>query len=183
MDLVHRRAKSQLGRLERVLDKCKGYVDFMWLGEDLGTQIAPIISLELYRKELKPIHKEFADLAAAYNIPSIIHTCGSSSWVYEDFIEIGIKGVDTLQPEAVNMSPAYLAEHFGGRLNFRGCISTAGPLAYGTPEEVWKNCQETLEIMMKCRGYHFAPTHDIQDNTPTDNVIAMYQAAHKLGRY
>lgn len=183
MGFVKRRAAFQLGMMERLLDKCKGHIDFMWLGEDLGTQIGPMISLDLYRKTLRPIHKQFADLANSYGIPSLIHTCGSSSWVYEDFIEIGIKGVDTLQPEAVNMSPAYLAEHFGGRLNFRGCISTAGPLAYGTAEDVWQNCKETLAIMMPHRGYHFAPTHAIQDNTPTENVIAMYQAAHTLGRY
>ncbi|MGI5894959.1 MAG: uroporphyrinogen decarboxylase family protein [Candidatus Merdivicinus sp.] len=183
LNFIHRRAEFQLGMLERTLDKCRGYIDFLWLGEDLGTQIGPMISLDLYRKIFRPIHKLFADLAASYHIPSIIHTCGSSSWAYEDFIEIGIKGVDTLQPEAANMSPAYLAEHFGGRLNFRGCISTAGPLAYGTPEEVRENCRETLEIMMKCRGYHFAPTHSIQDNSPTENVVAMYQAAHDLGRY
>lgn len=96
---------------------------------------------------------------------------------------MGVKGVDTLQPEAANMSPDYLAGHFGGRLNFRGCISTAGPLAYGTAEEVRENCRRTLEILMPCRGYHFAPTHSIQDNSPTENVIAMYQAAHDLGRY
>lgn len=183
MDLIRRRAAFQLGVMERLLDKCKGLIDYMWLGEDLGTQIGPMISLPLYRDTLKPIHKQFADLAASYKIPSIIHTCGSSSWAYEDFIEIGIKGVDTLQPEAVNMAPAYLAERFGGRLNFRGCISTAGPLAYGSADEVRENCRETLDIMMKCRGYHFAPTHEIQDNTPTENVIAMYQAAHDLGRY
>ena len=81
------------------------------------------------------------------------------------------------------MSPEYLAEHFGGRLNFRGCISTAGPLAYGTADDVRKVCRETLEIMMKCRGYHFAPTHAIQDNSPVENVIAMYQSAHDFGRY
>lgn len=183
MDFIHRRAAFHLGMLERLLDKCKGYIDFMWLGEDLGTQIAPLVSLDLYRSTLKPIHKQFAQLAEAYHIPSIIHTCGSSSWAYEDFIEIGIKGVDTLQPEAVNMSPAYLASRFGGRLNFRGCISTAGPLAYGSPEDVTQVCKETLDIMMKCRGYHFAPTHAIQDNSPTANVIAMYQAAHTYGRY
>lgn len=183
LDFVRRRVAFQLGMMERLLDTCKGHIDFMWLGEDLGTQIAPLISLKLYRQVFRPIHKQFADLAASYNIPTIIHTCGSSSWAYEDFIEIGIKGVDTLQPEAKNMSPAYLAEHFGGRLNFRGCISTAGPVAYGTVEDVRRNCRETLEVMKKCRGYHFAPTHDLQDNSPTENVIAMYQAAHDFGRY
>jgi uroporphyrinogen decarboxylase len=137
----------------------------------------------LYRKVFKPIHKTFCDLAKAYHIPVIVHTCGSSSWAYEDFIEIGVRGVDTLQPEAANMSPQYLKDHFGGRLCFRGCISTAGPLAYGSAEDVEKNCRETLELMMGCRGYHFAPTHQIQDNTPVENVIAMYNAAYRYGVY
>jgi len=90
--------------------------------------------------------------------------------------------VDTLQPEAHNMSPGYLVEHFGGRLNFRGCISTAGPLAYGTAQEVEDNCREVLDIMRPVGGYHFAPTHAIQDNSPTENVLAMYRAVHQYGK-
>lgn len=96
---------------------------------------------------------------------------------------MGVTGVDTLQPEAANMSPRYLKDTFGGRLTFRGCISTAGPLAYGTKEDVVKQVRETLDIMMPGGGYHFAPTHAIQDNTPTENVLAMYQAAHQYGVY
>jgi uroporphyrinogen decarboxylase len=183
IDFIHRRADSQLKVMERTLDKCKGLIDFIWLGEDLGTQHSPMISLELYRSQLKPIHKRFADLANSYGLPSLIHTCGSSSWAYNDFIEMGITGVDTLQPEAANMSPEYLKKTFGDKLCYRGCISTAGPLAYGTPEDVRRNVKETLEIMMKGGGYHFAPTHAIQDNSPTENVIAMYQSAHDYGVY
>ena len=68
----------------------------------------PLISLELFRKHIRPRHQQFIDLARAYNLPVMIHTCGSSSWAYEDFIEMGIDAVDTLQPEAKNMAPAYL---------------------------------------------------------------------------
>ena len=183
MSFIQRRADMFLAVMERILDKLNGLIDFMWLGEDLGTQITPMISLELFRSRVRPVHQKFIDLAKAYNLPVLVHTCGSSSWAYEDFIEMGVKGVDTLQPEAVNMSPSYLKEHFGGRLCFRGCISTAGPLAYGTPAEVEDYCRNTLEIMMRGYGYHFAPTHQIQDNSPVENVIAMYQAAHKYGVY
>ncbi len=180
---IKRRADFKLGHLERLLDKCRGYIDFVWLGEDLGSQHAPMISLEMYRKLIKPIHKDFIDLAKSYGLYTLFHTCGCSSFVYEDFIEMGVTGVDALQPEAANMSPAYLSEHFGGRLNFRGCISTAGALSFGTPDDVRKVCMETLEIMKKHRGYHFAPSHMIQDNTPVENVIAMYRAAHEFGCY
>ncbi len=183
MDFMNRRAKFQLANLERTLDKCKGYIDFVWLGEDLGTQHTPMISLELYRKSMKPIHKMFVDCAKSYNLPVIIHTCGSSSWAYNDFIEMGISAVDSLQPEATNMNPKYLVENFGGKLGFRGLISTAGPLAYGTVNEVIDNVRETLAIMMPAGGYHFAPSHAIQDNSPEENVIAMYQTAHDIGRY
>ena len=129
------------------------------------------------------MHKQFCDLAAAHSLPVIVHTCGSSSWAYEDFIEIGVRAVDTLQPEAANMSPRYLVDHFAGRLGFRGCISTAGPLAYGTAAEVERDCRDVLDIMMPARGYHFAPTHQIQDNTPVENIIAMYNTAHQHGCY
>ena len=183
LHLLDKRVKMQLAVTERVLEQNKGKIDFVWLGEDLGSQHTQIISRDLYNSVLRPRHQQFIDLAKAYNLPAIIHTCGSSSWVYEDFIAMGMSGVDTLQPEADNMSPIYLSEHFGGRLNFRGCISTAGPLAYGTPEEVTRYCKDTLEIMMKNRGYHFAPTHAIQDNSPAENIIAMYNAAHKYGTY
>lgn len=183
LSFIDRRVDMYVKMLERMLDMNKGKIDFMWLGEDLGTQHSPMISLELYRRVLRPRHQRFVDLAKAYNIPVMIHTCGSSSWAYEDMIEMGMTGVDTLQPEAANMNPRYLKDHFGGRLTFRGCISTAGPLAYGSVEEVTQNVKETLAIMMEGYGYHFAPTHSIQDNSPTENVVAMYQAAHKYGVY
>lgn len=163
--------------------KANGLIDFVWIGEDLGTQIAPMISLELYRKVLRPRHQKFIDLAKAYCLPVMVHTCGSSSWAYEDFIEMGVDAVDTLQPKAANMSPSYLKSQFGGRLCFHGCISTAGKLAYGTPEEVQTDVRQTLEIMMPGGGYQLSPTHLIQDNSPAENVIAMYQAAHDFGRY
>ncbi len=183
LDLIDRKCEMELGILERLIMKANGLIDFVWIGEDLGTQIAPMISLELYRKVLRPRHQKFIDLAKAYCLPVMVHTCGSSSWAYEDFIEMGVDAVDTLQPEAANMSPSYLKSQFGGRLCFHGCISTAGKLAYGTPEEVRTDVRRTLEIMMPGGGYQLSPTHLIQDNSPAENVIAMYQAAHDFGRY
>lgn len=181
--LAKRRTVINMEVTRRTLEAAKGGVDFLWLGEDLGTQIGPIISLELYRKTIRPLHQQFVDLARSFDLPVVIHTCGSSSWAYEDFIKMGITVVDTLQPEAANMSPEYLKKTFGGRLAFHGCISTAGPVATGTVEETTAYCRRTLDIMMPGGGYCFAPTHCLQDNSPTENVVAMYEAARKYGTY
>jgi len=181
--LARRRTEINLEIVRRTLEAVKGGIDFLWMGEDLGTQIAPMISMKCYRKHIKPLHQKFIDLAKSFGIPVMIHTCGSSSWAYEDFIEMGIKAVDTLQPEAADMSPEYLKNTFGGRLAFHGCISTAGPVSTGTVEEVRRYCRNTLEIMMPGGGYCFAPTHCLQDNSPTENVLAMYNAALTFGKY
>ena len=81
------------------------------------------------------------------------------------------------------MAPAYLKKTYGRRLAFHGMISTAGPVAYGTPEDVQQNIKGTLEITMPGGGYCLAPTHQLQDNSPTENVVAMYETAMKFGTY
>jgi uroporphyrinogen decarboxylase len=180
--LVDRKLDLQLEIMERSLEQLDGFVDFVWMGEDLGTQIGPMISLDLFRKQIRPRHQRLIDLARSFHLPVMVHSCGSSSWAYEDFIEMGVTAVDTLQPEAKDMSPRYLKDRFGSRLMLHGCISTAGPVAYGTPEEVRRDVQEKLEILTPGGGYCLSPTHQLQDNSPVENVVAMYQAAHDLGR-
>ncbi|MFA6101863.1 MAG: uroporphyrinogen decarboxylase family protein [Victivallaceae bacterium] len=181
--LIDRMLAIQLEVTRRELEAAKGGVDFMWLGEDLGTQKGPLISMEMFRKHIKPRQKLFFDLAKSCNIPVMIHTCGSSSWAYDEYIEMGLTAVDTLQPEAKNMEPEYLKKTFGNRLAFHGCISTAGPVATGTVKDTIDYCRRTLEIMMPGGGYCFAPTHALQDNSPTENVVAMYETAKKYGKY
>jgi len=181
--LADRRVNTQIEITNRILESAKGMVDFIWLGEDLGTQIGPMISLEVFRRHIRPRYQKYCDVAKAYDVFVMMHCCGSSSWAFEDFIEMGIHVVDTLQPEAANMSPKYLKETFGGRLAFHGCISTGGPVAFGSVQDTIDDCRETLDIMMPGGGYCFAPTHALQDNSPTENVVAMYETAHKYGRY
>ncbi|MBT5533135.1 hypothetical protein HOK31_08745 [Candidatus Poribacteria bacterium] len=116
-------------------------------------------------------------------MPVIIHCCGSSSWAFDDFIEMGIDVVDTLQPEAANMAPAYLKGRYGDKLSFHGCISTAGPVATGSVQDTVDDVRETLDIMMPGGGYAMSPTHQLQDNSLTENVVAMYDTAREHGRY
>ena len=177
---IDRRTEINLEIMRRSFEAAKGKIDILWLGEDLGTQIAPLISLELYRKHLRPRHQPFIDLAKKYGARVVIHTCGSSSWVYPDFIEMGIDGVDSLQPEAANMSPEYLKKTFGSKLLLHSLISTAaGPIVHGTAEDTRRYCRDMLEILAPGGGYCFAPSHCLQDNTPTENAVAMYETARE----
>ena len=180
---VDRRLDILLEVLARTLEAVHGGVDVLWMGEDLGTQIGPLVSLDLYRRHIRPRHQRVVDLAKRFSLPVAIHTCGSSSWAFDDFIAMGIDVVDTLQPEAVDMQPAYLKQRYGDGLAFHGCISTAGPVATGTVADTVANVRETLGVMMPGGGYALSPTHQLQDNSPTENVVAMYRAAAEFGVY
>ena len=181
--LIDRKHAITLEVMRRILRAGRGKIDALMIGEDLGTQRGPTMSLELFRRHIRPRMQEFVDLGSQFGIPVMIHSCGSSSWAFEDFIEMGIGVVDTLQPEAKDMAPAYLKKRYGGRLSFHGMISTAGPLAYGSVADVVANVRQTLSVMMPGGGYALAPTHSIQSNSPVENVVAMYQAAIEYGKY
>jgi uroporphyrinogen decarboxylase len=180
---IDRKINVMLAITERILEAAHEWIDVFFMGEDLGTQIGPMISKPLFRKQIRPRLSKFVDLAKAYGLPVMFHSCGSSSWAFQDFIEMGIDVIDTLQPEATNMAPAFLKEKYGSELAFHGCISTGGPVAYGTVSDVITNVKETLEVMMPGGGYALAPSHALQDNSPTENVLAMYQAAKDFGQY
>ncbi len=183
LTLIDKLLDFQFACMERTFEKIGSRADVMWMGEDLGTQIAPLISREIFHKHILPRHQRFIDLAAAYGVPTMLHTCGCSSWAYEDYIRAGLRAVDTLQPEVKEMAPQYLKQRFGGRLVFHGCISTAGALTYGSVADVRNMVRETLEIMMPGGGYCLAPTHRLQDNTPLENALCLYETAQEFGRY
>ena len=96
---------------------------------------------------------------------------------------MGIDAVDTLQPEAAEMAPEVLKQQFGSRLAFHGAVSTAGALPNGTVEQAVAEVTDVLRTLMPGGGYALSPAHAIQDSTPAENVLAMYETGRKLGRY
>ncbi len=180
---IDRKLAVMLEVTERILAAARPWIDVFFMGEDLGTQIGPMLSKPLFRKQIRPRLAKFVDLAKSYDLPVMFHSCGSSSWAFDDFIEMGIDVIDTLQPEASNMAPALLKEKFGSQLSFHGCISTGGPVANGSPQDVAEAVKDTLNVMMPGGGYALAPSHALQDNSPTENVLALYRAALEFGRY
>lgn len=181
--LIERRVDIQLETMRRSLEATEGRVDLIWIGEDLGTQQGPMVGLQLFRDFIRPQLDRFVQLADSWQLPTMVHSCGSSSWAYNDFIDMGVRVVDTLQPEAVDMSPAHLKATYGGNLAFHGCVSTAGPVAAGSREETVASVEEVLRVMMPGAGYALSPTHMLQDNSPTENVLAVYETALSKGRY
>jgi len=78
------------------------------------------------------------------------------------------------------MDPQHLVDTFGDRIVFwGGGVDTQQTLPFGTPEEVRAQVLERVRIFGQENGYVFNTIHNIQCNTPCENVLAMFRA---LGR-
>lgn len=181
--LVERKLAHDLAVTERSLAAAAGRIDFVWLGEDLGSQRGPLCSLPAWRRRLRPWHQRLIDLARAHGAAVMVHSCGASSAFFDDLIEMGVDAIDTLQPDAAGMDADRLKRRWGARLAFHGGVGTGGLVAQGTAAQARAEAERVLAAFMPGGGYAFSPAHALQDDTPTGNVLAIYAAAQTCGRY
>ena len=98
----------------------------------------------------------------------------------DDLVEAGVDILNPVQCSAKGMDPAYLKERYGTRLVFwGGGVDTQHTLPFGTPEEVRAQVRERIRILGRGGGYVFNPVHNIQQNVPVENMMAMLEAAQE----
>jgi uroporphyrinogen decarboxylase len=110
------------------------------------------------------------------------HTCGSVRPLIPLMIERGLDVLQSLQPEAADMDPRALKAEFGDRLAFDGGISIQRTLPFGTPDDVRREVRERIEALAPGGGYIVGPSHNIQADTPVENVEALLEACKDCGR-
>jgi uroporphyrinogen decarboxylase len=157
-------------------------VDIIWLGDDFGSQSGMIMDPETWRKHFKPRMKYiFSELKKVNPEVKIAwHSCGSFLPIVPDFIEIGLDILNPLQPLAYGMDPAYFKKKWGKQLTFFGAIDIQHLLPFESPKTIKAEVKRIALILGKGGGYILAPAHNIQPDTPVENVLAMYEAVKEL---
>jgi hypothetical protein len=150
----------------------------MITGTDFGTQRGPFISNEAYRELYKPFHVRVNRLIhRKSNWKTFIHSCGSVYAMLPEFIEAGFDILNPVQCSATDMEAARLKGRFGKDLVFwGGGVNTQQTIAFGTPGEVYAEVRERIDIFNQGGGFVFNSIHNIQANTPTENMLAMFKA-------
>lgn len=159
--------------------------DVLWCGDDFGSQSSLMMDQDTFRRVFKPRIKEmFAEFRKVNpNIKLAWHSCGAIKPLIPDFIEIGLDILNPIQPLAADMEPQLLKDEFGKDFIFFGGICVQDLLPNGTPESINAEVSRRTEILGKNGGYIVAPAHNIQDDTPEENVKALFDAVKKLNRH
>ena len=189
-DLVYKIFEHQceiaLQNLEKIYQAVGGRVQVIFVtGADFGTQRGPLISPNSYRQLFKPFHKQINDWVHRHTPwKTFIHSCGSVAAFIEDFIDAGFDILNPVQTTAAGMNPADLKSKFGDRLTFwGGGVDTQRVLPFGTQEEVRNQARERIQIFGPGGGFVFNTIHNVQPQTPTKNLIALYETVRQFGRY
>ncbi len=169
----------------RYIDIVGPYVQMIETADDLGQQFNSMISLDTYREMIKPYHKEYTQFLKdkAPHAKIFMHSCGSVHNLIPDLIDNGVEVLNPLQPTATNMEPWRLKGDFGDRLSFHGGIDVVDVLPKQQPRDVKAYIKDRMRTFGKGGGYILAASHNIQDDTPPENVVAMYEAGLEYGWY
>lgn len=123
--------------------------------DDVATERAPFISVETYRKVIKPHHKRFAQECLKRGVIPIYHCCGKAEALVEDMIDCGWNIWTSVQPS--NDIEALL-QKYGDKIGFAGGYDTTGPASRPsvTQEEVDAEVKRCIDTYGKYHtGYAF----------------------------
>jgi uroporphyrinogen decarboxylase len=162
------------------LDAVGPYVHMVEYGDDLGAQSNPLISPKMFEQFIAPAERQLFALIRQKAPQAAIfhHTDGSIFPLIPALIDAGVDVLNPVQTSSQGMDGRRLKETFGEKLTFHGAIEKMD----GPVDALVGEVQEKIAIFAPEGGYVFAPCNHMID-VPPENILAMFETAHKFGRY
>jgi uroporphyrinogen decarboxylase len=175
---IEERCKALMGHF---LDELGDNVDIIKVGDDLGTQDSTMMSPDMYRRILKPVHADYLRFIKERTSAKVFfHTDGDVFTLIDDFVEIGVDILNPIQTSAGQMSDLEeLKARWGDRLTFCGGIDTQRILPHGTPDEVRAEVRRVIDILGRDGGYLVSSVHTVMNDVPAENILAMVDAVQE----
>ena len=157
--------------------------DICFNGDDLGTQRSTIMSLDCYREFYKPHHLKLVNKIHKTNSSSKVafHCCGYIETIIQEWIDIGVDIIHSIQPEANNLK--LIKNKFGDKIVFWGAMGLQSEFYYLSPGEMSNEIRKTLQIMAPGGGYIAATSNFVTGEVGIDKVKILYNSLNEYGSY
>ncbi len=159
------------------LDAAGDKIDIVYTYDDIASQGALIMSAQMLEEFVYPYHRRVNSIIKSYGKKIIYHSCGAVTPVIDNIIANGVDILNPLQPRAKGMDFAFIKENWGDRVLFHGGIDIQHTLPKGSPEDVKREVKHAIETLGKNGGYIMTSAHFMQNDTPVENIIAMYDVS------
>jgi uroporphyrinogen decarboxylase len=183
MGLIGKIADVLYRLLEIYLDAAGPYLDIMELpGDDYAAQ-NPLISPRMFDRFFTAPWRRLVDLVreAAPHCKVLFHSDGRMEPFLGRLIDLGVDIFHCLEP-LPNVDMAQVKRDYGDRLCFWGAIDIKQALQ-GDVTRVEAEVRERISALGPGGGYVLAPANHLQPDVPPENVVALFRAARKYGKY
>jgi uroporphyrinogen decarboxylase len=154
-------------------------VDVVEISDDMAGEDRPFFSPETFRTQIKPYLRKLVDSIKSRTKAKIVqHNDGAIFDLIGDLIDVGIDAINPAQVSARGMGDTKrLKQVYGDNMCFWGGIDTHRLLPFGTPEQVASETKKIIDDLGREGGLVLASVHNIQDEVPPANVVAMFDTA------
>lgn len=155
--------------------------EIIFMEGDLAYTPTTIMSPDHFRKFIKPFYNEICEATHKRGVPIIKHSDGNIWPILDGLIDSGFDGFHPFQPQAMNIIEA--KEYLWGKACVLGNIDCANLLPFGTEKEVVSSVKDSIKKVAPNGGYILSSSNTIHPGCRAENVIAMFIAAQKYGKY
>ena len=97
-----------------------GKPDGIWIYEDLGYKNGLFASPKVLGELIFPYFAELVDFLHGYDLPVVLHTCGSIHQALPMIVDAGFDALNPMERKAEGNDPYAFAEQYGDKLAFIG---------------------------------------------------------------
>ncbi len=154
-------------------------VDIFRYPEDLGMQVGPMISPELFKKYIKPSYQKIIKPARDAGVAVHMHSDGDIRTLVDDIID---GGVDCINLQDLVNGIDWIADHFSGKTCVDLDIDRQVITPYGTPKQVDDLIKEEVKKIGRKNG-GLSMIYGLYPGVPIENVKALMDAMEKYAFY
>ena len=153
--------------------------DIVSYPEDLGMQVGPMLSPELFQKYIKPVYRRLMKPARDQGCIVHMHSDGDIRTLADDLIE---GGVDAINLQDLVNGIDWIRNKFAGHTCIDLDIDRQNITAGGSPEQIDNLIREEVEKLGSKQG-GLMMTYGLYPGVPIENIKAVMDAMEKYAGY
>ena len=157
-------------------------LDVLVIEDDIAMDRGPMVSLEHFETFINHYNRQIVDAAHQKGLKVVRHSDGNLWPLLDLLLETGYDGLNPLEPQA-GMDMKKVKDYCGDKICLLGNIDCVDLLPGGNTKQVEQAVVQTIEDGAAGGGLIICSSNSLHQGVNPENVIAMFQAVRKHGRY
>jgi uroporphyrinogen decarboxylase len=180
--LMNKLVDVHISLTEKWLSAAPGMIDIIICTDDYGSTENLLISPNHWRKYIRPMLQRVVDYTHSRGLRFMLHSDGAIREIIPDLIDIGVDILNPIETDSKGMDYVAIKRDFGKHLAFHGAMSSI-KIVQESAESIVQEVYQLIKCLAKGGGYIFTTCNVLTEDTPVENIEAVYRAAYMYGRY